>query len=69
MTLGVVLVLTIGGLWVLSLVRYPLVTCTHCKGKKREYASDEEHYHKVDCFWCYDSGERYRWELRWLTLF
>lgn len=69
MTAGVVVILVILGLWVLSLARYPFVTCRHCEGKKREYDSAGEHYHKVECFWCYDSGERYRWELRWLTLF
>ncbi len=55
--------------WGIHVWRKPWVTCTHCEGKKRDYASDEVHYSKVECFWCYDSGERYRWELRWLTLF
>jgi hypothetical protein len=55
--------------WGIHIWEKPYLTCTHCAGKKREYASDGVHYGKVECFWCYDSGERYRWELRWLTLF
>lgn len=57
------------GLWGLHIWHYPYVTCTHCSGEKRKYASDAEHYRHKDCWWCYESGERYRWELRWLTLF
>ena len=57
------------GLWVLNICQYPYVTCTHCDGAKRKYASDQEHYAHTDCWWCYCDGERYRVELRWLTIF
>lgn len=69
MTPGVIAILIVVGFWVLSCIQYPYVTCKHCEGKKRKYHNDGEHYDHVECFFCYDSGERYRWELRWLTLF
>lgn len=62
-------VLVLLGFWGLHIWTKPFVTCRHCEGKKRKYASDDVHYSRVECFWCYESGERYRWELRWLTLF
>jgi hypothetical protein len=62
-------VLVLLAAWGLHIWNKPYVTCKHCGGKKRKYASDEVHYSKVKCFWCYDTGERYRLELRWLTLF
>jgi hypothetical protein len=69
MTGALILLSILLGSWGLHIWNKPFVTCTHCEGKKRDYASDEVHYSKVECFWCYDSGERYRVELRWLTLF
>jgi hypothetical protein len=55
--------------WGLHLWWKPFVTCKHCEGVKRDYASDGVHFSEKECFWCYQNGYRYRWELRWLTLF
>jgi hypothetical protein len=56
-------------LWVGSCARYPYVTCTHCEGEKRDWDSGHEHFRDKDCMWCLGEGRRYRWELRWLTIF
>jgi hypothetical protein len=62
-------VLVLLGAWGLHLWWKPFVTCKHCEGVKRDYASDGVHFSEKECFWCYQNGYRYRWELRWLTLF
>ena len=57
------------GWWLLHCWRWPYVTCKHCDGQRREDASDGEHWRDNDCAFCMSKGTRYRWELRWLTLF
>jgi hypothetical protein len=57
------------GAWGLHIWVKPYVTCKHCGGENRQYASDGVHFSMTECFWCYEDGYRYRWELRWLTLF
>jgi hypothetical protein len=67
-SLGVIGVLIVV-LWVGHCTRYPYVTCKHCGGERRTWDSEHDHFRRNDCAWCLNTGYRYRWELRWLTLF
>lgn len=57
------------GLWGLDCWDRPYVICRRCKGRKRDWDAEEEHFGDVACRLCLRLGYRCRWELRWLNIF
>lgn len=54
--------------WVTDCWNRPYVTCRHCGGEGRSWDSGHEHFGKIHCTWCAESGYRLRWELRLLSV-